>query len=110
MSNAPARPRGTCSVCGGSVWTVTTKVCRKCLDAARRARADVKPVTVVSACQHHWMCPSPDGPIARSVCRDCGLVRDFSNTPAEGMSIVMGGKQPGTDARTFVAPLARRAR
>ena len=28
-------------------------------------------------CRHHWLLPSPNGPIIPATCRDCGAVRSF---------------------------------
>lgn len=32
-------------------------------------------------CCHHWIIKSTSGSVSRGVCRKCGSVREFSNTP-----------------------------
>ena len=32
-----------------------------------------------AACQHYWILDSPNGPLSRGLCRDCGEEKDFPN-------------------------------
>ena len=32
-----------------------------------------------AACQHHWMIPTPAGPVSIGTCRSCGEEREFQN-------------------------------
>ncbi len=32
-------------------------------------------------CTHFWRLDSPNGPISHGVCKKCGAVRDFTNSP-----------------------------
>jgi len=38
-----------------------------------------KPAVINGGCVHHWTCPEPDGPVAHSRCKKCGLEKDFRN-------------------------------
>lgn len=46
--------------------------------------------TAAAFCQsgaaHHWICPTPDGPLAHSHCKKCGAERDFKNAMDDVLS------------------------
>ena len=36
-----------------------------------------------SECRHHWIIESANGPASMGVCKICGEIKEFSNTPPE---------------------------
>ena len=60
-------------------------------------------VTVEPLHIHHWVIEPPDGPTSTGVCRGCGEVRSFSNSPALGNELKLDGGEKRTNDVIFPA-------
>lgn len=41
------------------------------------------PEQTATQCKHHWIIETAQGPVSRGVCRLCGAVKEFYNSPPE---------------------------